>query len=144
MKIRIPTSRAYYPASRNEPEQLLCWIPARELAQLAAEGRIQTGLLEDYPSGLEVPVTRRGFGEFALDLGIEPEVLSRAYLDLHRAGALPESGYVAGAELERVAAPAHPTAAPSAGDVLPPRLGQKLSEPEWSDGEDARSVMQQL
>lgn len=132
MKIRLPASRAIYPASRNEPDRLLCWIPRHELEQLAIEGRVKPEVLEYYPSGLEVRVSRPGFDEFGLDLGVDPKVLYEAYRALRQAGALPSSGFVAGAHLEQAARRG------LLREVL------SLPEPEWTDGEDARTVMTKL
>ena len=133
MKIRLPAARACYPASRNEPHRLLCWIPRHELEQLAAEGRVDAEVLEYYPSGLEVRLSRRGFEEFGLDLGVDPDKLYEAYQALRQAGALPKSGFVAGAHLEQAARGG------SLLEALP-----TLPEPEWTDGEDARIVMGKL
>jgi hypothetical protein len=132
MKIRMPSSRACYPASRNEPHRLLCWIPRRELEQLAAEGRVDADILEYYPSGLEVRVSQPGFDAFGLDLGVDPTKLYEAYQTLRQAGALPKSGFVAGAHLEQAARRG------SLHEIL------TLPEPEWTDGEDARTVMERL
>ena len=82
MKISIPEARAYYPASKNEPDYLLCWIPAGELAQLANEGRIARDILDDYPGGLEIEVTDSAFEALGLDLGISAEAIRRAYAHL--------------------------------------------------------------
>jgi hypothetical protein len=134
MKIRMPRTRACYPASRNEPHRLLCWIPREELEQLVAEGRVQAEVLEFYPSGLEVRLSRAGFDEFGLDLGVDPQRLYDAYEAMRKAGAVPKSGVVSGAHLERLAG------ASSKGlrDEL------TLPEPDWTDGEDARAVMEKL
>ena len=140
MKIRMPARRAYYPASRNEPHRLLCWIPRHELEQLAAEGRVDPEILDDYPSGLEVRLSRPGFAEFGLDLRVDPDRLYQLYQALRQAKALPKSGLVAGARLEELAASAGGAA--MAAPLLPD--GVSLPEPEWTGGEDARSVMQDL
>ena len=138
MKIRMPATRAFYPASRNEPDRLLCWIPRHELEQLAAEGRVKPEVLEYYPSGLEVRLSRPGFEEFGLDLGVDPVALFDAYRALRKAKALPKSGIVAGAHLQQAAE----------GGALPgdgaPHDVFALPEPEWTDGEDARTVMGKL
>jgi hypothetical protein len=156
MKIRMPATRACYPASRNEPDRLLCWIPRHELEQLAAEGRVKPEVLEYYPSGLEVRLSRQGFEEFGLDLGVDPKQLYEAYRALRQANALPASGTVAGAHLEQVARGVplrevlslHGAAAPQA-DSVPGvdhalREVGTLPEPEWTVGEDARAVMGRL
>jgi len=155
MKIRMPATRACYAASRNEPDRLLCWIPRQELEQLAAEGRIKADVLEYYPSGLEVRLTRQGFAEFGLDLGVDPGELRAAYQALREAGALPASGFVAGAHLEemarraalpapaREAGPAEAFALPAPAHAAPPEP-LASPEPEWTEGEDARTVMGKL
>jgi hypothetical protein len=86
---------------------------------------------------LEVRLSRPGFDEVGLDLGFDPKALYEAYQALRRAGALPESGIVAGEHLEQAAAGGFPPG------VLAPG-GAALPEPEWTDGEDARSVMGRL
>jgi hypothetical protein len=156
MKIRMPATRAVYPASRNEPDRLLCWIPRQEIEPLAAEGRVKPEVLEYYPSGLEVRLSRQGFEEFGLDLGVAPKRLYEAYRALRQAGALPASGIVAGAHLEQVARGVplpevltpHEDSAPQADGaphgVHAPRGVLTLPEPEWTDGEDARAVMGKL
>jgi hypothetical protein len=144
MKIRIPRVRAYYTASQNEPEWLLCWIPPEELEQLATAGRIQPGTLEEYPSGLEVEVTQRGFEEFELDLGAEPAVLHQAYETLRTMEVLPESGIVAADQLEGLVKGADVGAGDLEADALTLGSGETLPEPEWTDGDDPRTAMQQL
>jgi hypothetical protein len=84
MKIRVPRERAYYPASRNEPDRLLCWLPPEDLQELVRQGRAQDDILDYYPSGLEVEVTRQGLEEFRLDLGATPEALQEAYQTLRQ------------------------------------------------------------
>ena len=138
MKIRMPATRACYPASRNEPDRLLCWIPRHELEQLAADGRVKAEVLEYYPSGLEVRLSRPGFDEVGLDLGVDPKALYEAYRALRDAGALPASGTVAGAHLEQAAKSVSLREDRTLRDIL------TLPEPEWTDGEDARAVMGKL
>lgn len=152
MKISLPDKRAYYPASKNEPEYLLCWIPAAELAQLASEGRVAADIGDDYPSGLEIEVSASAFEEVELDLGANPETIRQAYEQLNerkRRGephALPESGRVDGAWLEEVARTAEgPLASFSVGPGdLVFSIGVPPPEPEMSDGQDALTVMQNL
>jgi hypothetical protein len=143
MKIRLPASRACYPASRNEPDRLLCWIPRHELEQLAAEGRVKPEVLEYYPSGLEVRLSREGFAEIGLDLGVDPKELYRAYQALRQAGALPESGVVAGSYLEQAAR----STGGGAGALerpAPRDLSLAVPEPGWTEGDDPRTAMQRL
>ena len=145
MKIRLPKGRAYYPASPNEPEWLLCWIPPEELATLVQEDRIRASALAEHPSGLEVEVSQDGFAEFDLDLGVSPGALYETYASLRQQGVLPESGVVAAAQLESLAqAGERPAATHRTIERLPVARGAPLSEPEWTDGDDPRAVMQQL
>ncbi len=140
MKISIPETRAYYPASKNEPDYLLCWIPARELAQLANEGRIARDILDDYPGGLEIEVTDAAFEAVELDLGTSPEAIRRAYAELT------EPGLVDGAWLEERAIAAEKGALDfGIGPDLESLVsGEAVPKPKMSDGQDARSVMQSL
>jgi hypothetical protein len=143
MKISVPNERAYYPASPNEPERLLCWIPPDDLKDLVRQGKVQDDILDYYPSGLEVEVSSQGLEEFKLDLGASPEVLQKAYQTLRRKHNLPKSGMAAAASLEEmVQGPAK-----VGGFLKSPLLsepGKKVPEPEMTDGADPRSVMQQL
>jgi hypothetical protein len=140
MKISIPEARAYYPASENEPDYLLCWIPAGELAQLASEGRIAKGILDDYPGGLEIEVTDQAFEAVELDLGISAEAIRRAYAEL------PGSEVVDGVWLEKkaMAAELAPVDFSSELAFTGPASKEAMPKPKMSDGQDARSVMQNL
>ena len=140
MKISIPEARAYYPASKNEPDYLLCWIPAGELAQLANEGRIARDILDDYPGGLEIEVTAEAFEAVELDLGISAEAIRRAYADL------PEPEVVDGAWLEKKALAAELEPVDFGIELAPagPLSKEAMPKPKMSDGQDARSVMQNL
>jgi hypothetical protein len=152
MKISLPKSRAYYPASKNEPDYLLCWIPATELAQLVDEGRVTPDILDYYPGGLEIEVSTSAFEDVDLNLGISPEEVAQAYaslLERKRMGdlhALPESGKVDGSWLEEaVRAARDTTPAYAVGEYdLAFASGEMPPEPEMSDGQDALAVMQNL
>jgi hypothetical protein len=145
MKIRMPKVRAYYAASANEPDDLLCWIPADELARLVEQAKAEPDVLEYHPDGLEVEVSEQGLEEHGLELGARPEALRRAYRALKKAHTLPESGMVEATSLESIAQEAVPGSSFDADRRLV-LLGPdgKLPGPEMTDGADARSVMQQL
>jgi hypothetical protein len=152
MKISLPEKRAYYPASQNEPEYLLCWIPPEELAQLASQGRVAADITDDYPSGLEIEVSESAFKDVELDLGANPETIKQAYAQLFerkRRGephALPASGRVDGEWLEEVARTAEgPLPSFAVGpNALVFSIGVPPPEPKMSDGQDALTVMQNL
>ena len=100
-------------------------------------------MLEYYPSGLEVRLSREGFAELGLDLGVDPKELYRAYQALRQAGALPKSGVVAGADLEQ-AARSTDGAADALESAAPRDVVFALPEPGWTDGDDPRTAMQRL
>jgi hypothetical protein len=142
MKIRVPNERAYYPASPNEPERLLCWLPPDDLKDLVRQGKVQDDILDYYPSGLEVQVSEQGLEEFKLDLGASPEALQKAYRTLRQRHAVPKSGMVTAASLQEMV---HgPEKVRGSKSPLLPEPGKKVPEPEMTDGADPRSVMQQL
>jgi hypothetical protein len=147
MPISLPARRAYYPASRNEPDHLLCWIPADLFEAMAEAGQIQRGLAGDYPDGLEIPVTREAFARFGLELGVAPEALALAYASLREHGLLPPSGQVDGEALERAAAEAQEPAAGASSRGMTyaaEGLAGPLPEPEMSAGQDPFAVMRDL
>jgi len=140
MKISTPKKRAYYAASENEQDEVLCWIPEEELARMARFGQIAPDVLEDYPDGLEIEVSQEAFDEFEIDLGIRPEAIKQAYAYYRKRGELPESGVVDGATLEsRAQEPQRGGLEGLAKGVL--RAGDKFPEPEMTEGEDPRTVM---
>jgi hypothetical protein len=156
MQIKTPTQRAYYPASRNEPDYLLCWIPVEELERMVQEGHISPDVPEDYPDGLEVEVSGAGFDEFGIDFGVNPQAIREAYAHLLAQDQLPESGMVHGASLEReaqlleeapVGAPKGILSGPTTRGGEPSEsfgARPKLPEPHMTDGEDPRTVMLDL
>ena len=148
MRIRTPSTRAYYPVSRNEIDRLLCWIPPAELECMVQDRRIVSNALDDYPYGLELEVTRPALNELHVDLGISPEVLTHAYAELLEQGLLPESGRVDGASLERVARGpkqgGRKSSKKGSAESVKRSIGQGLPEPRMTDGEDPMTVMLKL
>ena len=142
MKISTPSKRAYYPASENEPDHLLCWIPEEELQRMAQFGQITPDILEDYPDGLEIEVSQAAFDEFEIDLGVSPAAIKEAYAYHREQGDIPKSGSVDGAALESAAQEpmrGGEEAIAKGGPLL--RWGGKFPEPEMTEGEDPRTVM---
>lgn len=147
-QIKIPKERAYYLASQNEEDRLLCWIPAQEYDRLIQEGRLSERVPDSYPDGLEVEVSTSGFAEFQIDLGVSPQALRRAYAELAAGDLLPRSGTVAGGRLESIASDLE-GGPPTALEGLPVDAGERLvegvvSEPAMSEGEEAMVVMREL
>lgn len=150
MQIKTPKRRAYYPASRNEPYHLLCWIPVEELERMVQDGHAPPEILDDYPDGLEVEVSTSAFSELDIDIGVSPEAIQEAYARFQTEGQLPPSGIVDGASLENEALGAFAKgvlgfepvrSAEGMMSKSPSTLGQALPEPEMTDGEDPRTVM---
>ena len=142
MKISIPSERAYYLASENEPDRLLCWIPEEELQRMVRFGQITPDVLEDYPDGLEIEVSQAAFDEFEVDLGVSPEAIKEAYAYHREQGKIPESGSVGGAALESAAQEpmrGGEEAIAKGGPLLRGEGG--FPEPKMTEGEDPRTVM---
>jgi hypothetical protein len=102
--IRVPRRRAYYAASRNEPERLLCWLPREELEAKVERGEIPRKLLKDYPDGVEIDLLPEDMKEFKVEPKVSVAKLRRQYQRLRRRNLLHESGVISAAALERAAA----------------------------------------
>lgn len=98
--IKTPKKRAYYPASKNEKDRLLCWLPVDELKAMKAAGKAPEQVLEDYPYGLELEVSNEAFQEYGIKLGCDAGELVAAYRKLLKAKRLPDSLVIDGASLE--------------------------------------------
>ncbi len=140
-EIRTPRQRAYYPASQNEPDRLLCWIPPDVFEPMIEAEQLDPAVKEDYPDGLEVEVSSLAFDEFGLDLAVSPATLQRAYKQLRKQGMLPDSGMVDGPGLERLAWKQENSVLESfsvrASD-------SPLPEPEMTEGVDPLTAMRGL
>ena len=150
MEIKLPTERAYYPVSPDEPDFLLCWFPGEELAELYSRGLLKKETLEDYPDGLEIEVTTAAFAEAGLKLALDPDGLHRAYEFMREMEILPESGLVFAASLEKTASALQESSHGSAG---PFRMGGRtlglervpeIREPRMSAGAEPDEVFRRL
>ena len=144
MAIKVPRERVYYLSSENEPDDLLCWIPAVQYGQvvdpdLADRQRQVEKLKKYYPAGLEVPVTDEGFAEFKIKLGKEPAQLQEEFKRSKEQKSLPQSGLLkadfveqpeAAEEQPRFLGPMRGGAGPAPGER------GKAPEPEMDEGED--------
>ena len=150
--ISVPRKRAYYPASPDEQDRLLLWIPKDELEGMVEEDLMPESILEDFPDGLEVEVTPEAINELGLDLGLSPEAVRAVYAHLSERGQVPQSGVVDGAALEQAA-----RAMVESDEEAPPpmftpeflerasRIGEReLPEPEMTDGEEATTFLRRL
>lgn len=101
--IRVPKRRAYYAASRNEPERLLCWLPREELEAKVQRGELKRKVLKDYPDGVEIDLLPEDMKEFKVEPKVSVAKLRRQFLRLRKKGLLHESGLISAAALERAA-----------------------------------------
>jgi hypothetical protein len=92
--ISLPESITIYPQRQSDPAYLLCWIPARAYRRVVRTKVRRAELRKLYPQGVEIELSDEGLEETGVALPVEPERLRQAYLDLARAGLLPESGLV--------------------------------------------------
>lgn len=146
-KISIPKQRSYFLASPNERDRLLCWIPPEEYEQMVQGGQIPQRVVDDYPLGLELEVSREDFDEFQLDLGVSPEAIKLALLQALERGEVQPDETVLGTDLESKAREAEQGSAKGITDLLAeatPEPQKKLAEPEMTEGEDAMSVLSGL
>jgi hypothetical protein len=147
-RISLPQTRAYYAASRHEPERLLYWIPPTEMTRLVNAGLLAPSVRDDYPDGLEIEVSEEAFRTHGLCVGVLPEDLRTCYLAYYHAGALPEDGMVLADDLEAaaqasvdaiVSSAEHASGLESVGRGL-----RRLTRPLMSAGDDPLSVMREL
>ena len=148
-RISIPRKRAYYTATRGDPDELLCWIPPDELVCMAKEGRIRSDVPGDYPDGLELEVSQLAFDEFGIDVGTSAAAIQAVYEQFLAGGALPPSEMVDGLTLERLAREAERVTPRVPGDkearpIVSRELGRSLPSPEMTEGDDPMAVMRSL
>jgi hypothetical protein len=150
--IRVPRKRAYYPASPNEQDRLLLWIPEDELEGMVEEGLLPQAVLEDFPRGLEVEVTPESINELGLDLGTNPEAVRAVYAHLSDRGQVPDSGMVDAAALEQATREIVESDEEAPPPMFTPeflerasRLGEReLPEPEMTDGEEPTTFLRRI
>ena len=72
MAIMVPETIAFYSFSRNEPENILCWIPESEFDSMIEEHKAPVDIRQFYPAGIEIQVSETAFGMAEIDLGLNP------------------------------------------------------------------------
>jgi hypothetical protein len=148
MPIRLPLERTYYPASRDEPEQLLCWIPPHELEALIKAGRAPARLRDEHPLGLELEVSAHALSQAGIELPAPADSLKAAYLKLRNERRLPASGYVQATYLEQGTRDNHAPLITAAADMIAEPEGVLPSglapEPAMSAGEEPDAAMRRL
>lgn len=106
MTIKTPKKIVYYPASRNEPDQLMCWIPYEELKKMVDKNRVDKNILTDYPDGLEIEITdeelKYFYEKYELKLKGEPKSLLLAYEYLREKKMIKTLGYINSKNLDRL------------------------------------------
>ncbi len=144
MKIQIPTERTYYQASPGEPDRLFCWIPRKELEEMVKDEKAGREILENYPSGLEIEVSKETLEEDGIDLGINPEHVREVYALLREQGSLDKSGYIQASVLEDYASDIVKARCKAKTDNAAKGVAAPLPKPRMSDGEDPSAVFNRL
>lgn len=111
MTIKSPKEAVYYYEASGGEFRLVYFIPLEELERLAQDGRIEAAVLEDYPDGVDLNVTKPDFDEFQELYGYrpenDPEELRRAFFAMLSATrgwrSFRGSGFIPAADLEPVA-----------------------------------------
>jgi hypothetical protein len=103
MTINLPKSMVYYSESRNQPEYLLCWIPSRSFPDVARDDKTLDDLRKYYPNGIEIEVSEDALEAGGIKLALHSDDLRKAYVQLHEANMLCESGMIAAKTLEPIA-----------------------------------------
>ncbi len=100
--IKLPKKIVIYPQKRSRPDYLLCWIPPDFYKDVSIDQEVEKEMESDYPNGIEIELSEDGLQEFGIQLNATPEKLRQAYLELNSEDALPESGMVESAMLEKI------------------------------------------
>lgn len=86
MKISVPKEPTYYYEITGKGKRLLYWIPGDTLKSMVAQGRADKAILDDFPDGVDVKVTKEDFADFGtkygLKLDIDPDAAWNAFLSL--------------------------------------------------------------
>ncbi|MFN2224608.1 MAG: hypothetical protein PVJ75_03675 [Chloroflexota bacterium] len=111
MTIKSPKEAVYYYEASNGEFRLVYFIPPEELERLAQDGSIETQVLEDFPDGVDLNVTKPDFDEFQELYGYrpdnDPEELRRAFFAMLSGTrdwqSFRGSGFIPAADLEPLA-----------------------------------------
>lgn len=146
-KISTPEVYCFYPRSKNEPDRLQLWIPAKEYPQFFKDRKKQGEMKTYYPDGIEIEVTDRGLAEHGLSLELKPEKLKKAFRDLVKQKAIPKSRLVDGGtfkkDAESLLSKAH-SRKKGAGVRRTVKKIRRLQEPKMTAGDNAFSVFSKI
>ena len=86
MQISVPKEPTYYYEITGKGKRLLYWIPGDILKSMVAQGRANKSILQDFPDGVDIKVTKEDFADFerkyALKLDVDPEAVWNAFVSL--------------------------------------------------------------
>lgn len=106
MTIKTPREMVYYQASPNEPDQLFCWIPFKNLKKMVDHNKADKKILTDYPDGLDIEISDEEFRDFEnkyqLKLEKEPRSIRLAYEYLRKEKLIKTPGYIRGKALDEL------------------------------------------
>ena len=146
-KIKTPEVHCFYPRSRNEPDRLQLWIPAREYPVFFKNRKKQAEMKKYYPDGVEIEVTDRGFAEQKISLELKPGKLKKAFRDLAKQKAIPKSRLVDGGTFKKDAESLLSNVRSrkkGAGVRRAVKRIRRLPEPKMSSGDNAFSVFSKI
>ena len=83
MNISVPEEPTYYYEISSKSKWLLYWLPAKTLEKMISAGEVDKKILEDYPDGVDIKVTREDFSDFRrkynMVLNIDPDAVWNAF-----------------------------------------------------------------
>jgi len=154
--ISLPDAIVIYPQKKNVPGYLLCWIPSKDYQNVVEDQNKRAELAKFYPRGIEIELSEEGLGDAGITLGIPPEQLQRAFLDLLETNLVPDTGMVELASLQHYL----DEGKDRTRDELTAELAEKLplfeeldeddllrkivSAPPMTEGDEARQVYRRL
>lgn len=109
MPIPVPVNRAYYYERGPARSRLYYWIPPDDLKKIESENVLKRPITKDYPSGIDVEVTKDKYEEmsrvYGLVLKSDPDDLLKAFDSITESmkGQFPRTGYIQGKYLEDMA-----------------------------------------
>ncbi len=86
MNISVPEKPTYYYEISSKSKWLLYWLPAKTLEKMISVEEVDKEILEDYPDGVDIKVTREDFSDFKrkynMVLNVDPDAVWNAFLTL--------------------------------------------------------------
>lgn len=98
--ISLPEERSYYQTHENEPDRVLCWIPAQTLKEMRDKKLLDKKILTNFPNGMELNILSDEFDPFARHFGIETKEVIKTLKKLRRKQGAKGSDIVSAVRIE--------------------------------------------